>query len=534
ACGEEKVNVLSLRNGNTTTDQPAFISDWTVAPDGGVCLPKRKAVCMSGVAMGCQALRTEVFEKCHAYIAVQVFLVKCEEQACDESDVCELISAYARLCRQRGVCVDWRSPHLCPLHCPNSMEYDACRTGCVEDCGNIQALPGDWSVTGRNESSCMETPTEGCFCTGGMVLYHGKCVSPESCGQCVDQQGHTHEYMQSWVPDDNPCLICLCLDQQRINCTVRPCNDIKAPVCGPCEILQEKKESKCCPEYECVCNLVGCDLPDVPRCEDGETVVLKNPGECQPVHECVCKKEECSQQAPPKCPVHRHMSVKKTKCCDFFECTCNCQNSTHTCPIGFITSFFTNDCGCTETLCQPDQVCVVGGVVHPVGSEWEDGCEKCRCTELQDRGTSLHVAQCNPPVCERNCPLVNSTLEDGCYLYTCGVNSRGDLVLETKVTTCPPFNRTEPECRRTAGTLNYIKVDDCQSEQQIELHYCEGNCRSKSMYSLQSAAVEQDCVCCAAVKTEPLSVPVLCANGTRSHHTVQSVTTCDCVSKHCN
>lgn len=32
---------------------------------------------------------------------------------------------------------------------------------------------------------------------------------------------------------------------------------------------------------------------------------------------------------------------------------------------------------------------------------------------------------------------------------------------------------TAPECRRTAGTLNYIKVDDCQSEHQIELHYCE-------------------------------------------------------------
>lgn len=113
ACGEAKVNVLSFRNGSTTTDQPAFISDWTVAGDGGVCLPKRKAVCVSGVAMGCQALRSEVFEKCHAYIAVQVFLIKCEEQACDESDVCEIISAYAHLCKQSGVCVDWRSPHLC-------------------------------------------------------------------------------------------------------------------------------------------------------------------------------------------------------------------------------------------------------------------------------------------------------------------------------------------------------------------------------------------------------------------------------------
>lgn len=149
---------------------------------------------------------------------------------------------------------------------------------------------------------------------------------------------------------------------------------------------------------------------------------------------------------------------------------------------------------------------------------------------------------------------VNTTSKDGCNLYTCSVNSKGDLVLQTKVTTCPPFNRqacldqggkvsqigttccelcTEPECRRTVGMLNYIKVDDCQSEQQIELHYCEGKCRSKSMYSLERAAVEQECVCCAAVETEPLSVPVLCSNGTRSHHTVLSVTACDCLSKHC-
>ncbi|KAM9352375.1 von Willebrand factor [Symphorus nematophorus] len=739
ACGEDKLNVLSLRNGKTTTDQPAFISDWTVAGNGGVCLPKRRAVCVSGATMGCQALRSEVFEPCHAHIPVQVFLSKCEEQACEESDVCELISAYARLCRQRGVCVDWRSPHLCPLQCPSSMEYDACRTGCVEDCGSIQTLPGDWSVARGNESSCMDTPTEGCFCTRGTVLHHGHCVSPEVCSQCVDHHGHTYTYMQSWVPDENPCLICMCLDQQHINCTARPCNDVRAPVCGPCEILKEKRESKCCPEYECVCDLVNCDLPEVPRCEDGQTVVLKNPGECQPVHECVCKKEECPLKAPPDCPAHRQMSVKKTKCCDVFECVCNCHNSTHTCPAGFITSSSTNDCGCTETSCLPDKVCVVAGVVHPVGSEWEEGCEKCSCTQLQDKDTSLHIAQCTPPVCDRTCPQgstytptkgeccgrctptncvesegemrgdtliggnlrrvgevwqsphdkcvlhqcvkvkdevfisatnvscsamdtpscplgtelrcdtqdccprchcapmdacvlnntvigagerlmldvcthceckvedgavkkyrlscrrvscatcpmgytlqkeedvccgqcvptacvmqrpdgklisvpVNTTSEDGCSMYTCGLNSKGQLVMQTKITTCPPFNRqacldqggkvsqigttccelcTEPECRRTVGTLNYIKVDDCQSEHQIELHYCEGKCRSKSLYSLERAAVEQECVCCAATETEPLSVPVLCANGTRSHHTVLSVTACDCLSKHC-
>ncbi|XP_056137639.1 von Willebrand factor isoform X2 [Lampris incognitus] len=743
ACGEEKVNKFSLRNGSLTADQQAFISDWTVAEEGGVCLPRPKAVCVSGAAFGCQALRSEVFDPCHAHVPIQVFLAKCEEQACEEADVCELISAYARLCRQRGICVDWRSPHLCPFPCPGSMEYDACRSGCVEDCSTARALPGDWTVARGNESLCMDTPTEGCFCPGGTVLHHRECVSPEACSQCVDRHGQTHAHMMSWVPKDNPCLICMCLDQQQINCTTRPCNDVKAPACGPCEILREKRGSKCCPEYECVCDLVSCNLPEVPRCEDGQTVVLKNPGECQPMYECVCKQEECELQAAsaPACPAHRRLSVKKTQCCSVFECACSCQNSTRSCPPGFIPSTSSNDCGCTETSCLPDKVCVVGGVVYPVGSQWEEKCQKCSCTQLQDSHMSLHIAQCTPPVCDQTCPLgssyrpsegeccgkcrkdscvesesegpmpgdtlrgerlryvgevwqspgdkcvshkcvrandevliassnvscppmdnpacplgtelrcdmldccphcscapmdacvlnhtvigagerlmldvcthcecsvengavrkyrlacrkircpvcpegysleqepdaccgrcvptacilqrpngrithlqVNTTDVDGCSRYTCSTNDKGDLVLQTKVTICPPFDRqacldkggkvsqmgtsccemcTEPECIKTAGMLNYIKVDDCQSEHQIELQYCEGRCSSKSMYSLESGSVEQKCVCCAAVETEPLHVPILCTNGTRTHHTVLSVTACDCLSKHC-
>lgn len=149
----------------------------------------------------------------------------------------------------------------------------------------------------------------------------------------------------------------------------------------------------------------------------------------------VCKKEECARQALPDCPAHRLLSVKKTKCCDVLECVCNCQNSTQSCAAGFITTSSTNDCGCTETSCLPDsvsvpvdpslfppfewsqrtqfwlflclQVCVVGAVVHPVGSTWEEGCEKCRCTQLKDKNTSLHLAECTPPVCERTCPLVS-------------------------------------------------------------------------------------------------------------------------------
>lgn len=63
----------------------------------------------------------------------------------------------------------------------------------MDDCGSIQALPGDWSVARGNESSCMDTPTEGCFCTGGKVLHHGQCILPEACRECVDDKGARYQ-----------------------------------------------------------------------------------------------------------------------------------------------------------------------------------------------------------------------------------------------------------------------------------------------------------------------------------------------------
>uniref|UniRef100_A0A3P8XEF0 von Willebrand factor n=1 Tax=Esox lucius TaxID=8010 RepID=A0A3P8XEF0_ESOLU len=690
-CGEETVKRLSLRNGSLTLDPALLLSDWSVPGGEGVCVPRRSPVCVYGASRACEVLRSEVFSSCHTHVPIMPFITRCQKEACQETDVCDVISSYTHLCRQRGLCVHWRSSHLCPMQCPSIMEYDACRMGCVEDCSSINLLPGDTGVFRGNKSACMTTPTEGCFCPQGTVLLGGECVSPDVCNQCVDQHGHRHQYLHTWVPEDNHCQICMCLDYQRINCTAKPCLDAKAPVCGPCEVLREKRESKCCPEYECVCDMVSCELPEIPRCEDGLTVVLTNPGECQPIHQCACKKEECSLQAPPACPSHRRLSVKQTQCCDSFQCVCDCHNSTHSCPPGFISSFSTNDCGCTETACMPDQVCVVGGVVYHVGSQWEEGCEKCSCTQQRDSHTNLHIAQCVPPVCDHTCPLVttpththtnlsrgncththththtyqpaqcplgevwrspedmcvlhqcvsvgdgevfithtnvscppldpppcplgtelhcdtsaccpqchcgiyphthtnphththkpththkrlmvdmcthcscsvedgavkryklscrrissclytlqvNTTLTEGCSQFSCGVNSKGELVLKTILTTCPPFERQL--CLDHGGKVSQIGTSCCEMCKYHvfvqNLCLCErcvyGKCHSKSMYSLETNSMKKECVCCTAMKTEPLSVPLLCPNGTLTHHNVMSVTACDCQDLHC-
>ncbi|MFT7812635.1 von Willebrand factor isoform X1 [Arapaima gigas] len=724
-------NDLTLPDGTVTADAGAFIREWTLPQkDGTSCEPRRSELCLHPTTEQCRVLLSATFAPCHALVPPEPFLALCQQNACNSGEICDLVSAYSRLCRMQGVCVNWRSSDFCPMPCPSSMVFDSCRTGCVEECGGSLG----------NGSQCMDTPTEGCFCPPGLVLHKGLCVRPDTCSQCLDLHGTAHQHLESWVSHENPCQICMCLDNQQINCTAKPCDDRKIPQCSPCEVLRQKRESQCCPEYECVCDLVNCDLPDIPVCKDGLSLVLTNPGECRSTFECACKRETCPLQTRPSCPPHRLLMTKPTKCCEAYECVCSCQNSTHSCPLGFSTSTVTNDCGCTEVTCVPNQVCVLSGVVYQAGSQWEKSCKTCRCTENRDEGTGLLVAECVDKVCNKICPVgtsysrtegeccgkcrksscleetnggprgdsdsggrlrlvgetwrspvdrcvisecvrvndevfishsnitcreletphcplgtelkcsrdnccptcqcvpldacimnhtvigagetvmvdsctrcecsveqglfrkyhlscrrvtcvdcpegyqrqtspdsccgpciatacrvklqdgtrmilkANETYEDGCKSYTCSVNANGDLVLRIQTTTCLPFDRnrcldeggtigrvagsccemcTEPECKKTTGVLNYIKVDDCMSEQKLELHYCEGKCQSKSMFSLERNVVEKQCVCCSATDTVPLSVPLRCANGTLVHHQVLSVTGCDCVTQHC-
>ncbi|KAF7699418.1 hypothetical protein HF521_004160 [Silurus meridionalis] len=352
SCSDDQTDLL-LPDGSVSSDSDAFLRGWALDE----CEDSVPDECEVGVAQSCQLLASEVFSECHNLVPPQDYITMCRQVACHPAMVCDLLAAYSSVCRQQGVCVHWRTPDLCPMTCSKYMEYDACRTGCVEQCGHAQSPLGDVYLRGDGiggGAQCWTTPTEGCFCPAGMVLRGEECVSQEACNQCVDNNGQVHKYMDSWTPDDNPCLLCLCLDQQLINCTALPCTNAKAPVCGVCETLVEKKESKCCPEYECVCDTVNCKVSAPLRCENGLTSVLMNPGECVPVYECVCRKEQCSASRP-SCPAHKKLSIKQTDCCDSFECVCDCQNSTRVCPPGYITKEMTNECGCVEVTCLPDK-----------------------------------------------------------------------------------------------------------------------------------------------------------------------------------
>lgn len=68
-----------------------------------------------------------------------------------------------------------------------------------------------------------------------------------------------------------------------------------------------------------------------------------------------------------------------------------------------------NEPSLTKTLCL--QVCVHHGTIYPVGQFWEEGCDMCTCTDMEDTVMGLRVAQCAPKPCEESCRTVSKMQE---------------------------------------------------------------------------------------------------------------------------
>lgn len=727
-CDQNSENDFILKNGSVAPDSSAFIQEWTVKQPGQVCEAAGLGRCAEPATAKCSILKSPEFQACYHVSPPNMLYAECEQNGCYEEEVCRIVSSYAHACRNAGICVDWRSPDFCAKRCPAPFIYEPCRRSCTKHCEN-----------GSVASTCFDAPLEGCFCPEGQAMLDGSCVPEEVCSQCVGEDGTHHQLLETWIPPNEPCKVCVCLDNRTIHCTDRPCPTSKPPICDSCEVARLRTDhDQCCPIYECVCDLSTCQPPPVPHCEDGLQLVETNIGQCRPVYACVCKKEECRPPAAPSCPPHRKPTLKKTQCCDEYQCTCSCANSTAACPPGYLSTSLMNDCGCVSTTCLPDKVCVHRNVIYPVGKTWEEGCTKCSCTDMEDAVTGLRLTECLEKPCNRICPpghtyinregaccgrclktmceeesygsrgdedvqwheigskwlsrsdpcvieecvrvneevfiqaknvsctqmappscalgtelrcdqrtgccpscrcepvracirngtiigpgkrvlldpctsclcsaqrgaylsykltcekttcepcpknyrvqnvpgaccgkcvqtacpiqLKNGTIQalqpyetvtDGCAIHSCKVNEKGDFVWEKRITVCTPFDANkclaeggriakidnsccdtcvEPECKQVTGRLRKIQVGDCVTEQQLDIHYCEGKCTSKAIYNISVKRLEDQCTCCSATVTDSMQVPLRCANGSVIHHEVFVARQCDCVSRKC-
>ncbi|CAH2276180.1 von Willebrand factor [Pelobates cultripes] len=732
-CDQSAANDFTLHDGSVTADSNTFIKDWTVADSYGSTCEITETPCTDPVSPQCDIIMSEIFKGCHKQLSPDDYYASCKKSSCHGDDPCKVIASYSNMCRIHGVCVNWRTPDFCAMHCELPMVYNHCHLGCNRECGETSGV------------QCSHHPTEGCFCPDGDVKFKGSCVSENVCTQCTDQYGEDHQHLETWIPPNDPCDLCICLDNRMINCSSKPCPPVKPIMCGPCEVLRLKKTfDQCCPEYECVCDTT-CDETPVPPCEKGFAPVLTNPGKCKANYECVCRKETCEHYKSPKyCPAYKKLIQRKTECCDEYECVCSCTDSIITCQAGYISSIVTNECGCKTVTCLPDKVCVHSNHAYSIGSTWENGCQTCSCTEMVDDITQLHISECTEKTCNEDCkagfryvkkdngccgkcvravceqklpfrgqgdfdmpesnvhyynvgsswvspndpciineciqvndeifvmqknvscseintkkcpagyeltcmqgseccplcrcepipgcpingtiigpsqtvmldacstcectlergPILsyklscrktmcqrcpknymlekvsgsccgkcvsmgcpvtlqngtvtymkpNESIRDGCNYYSCRSNALGELTRETRIQECSMFNRekclegggkikklddtccetcVEPECRQITGVLKYIRVDDCMTEGQLNIQYCEGKCTSKSLYAIETHSMEDQCVCCSASHTEAMLVSLRCTNGTVVQHEILQAKNCECLSHKC-
>ncbi|OXB54549.1 hypothetical protein ASZ78_009896, partial [Callipepla squamata] len=362
-CDQNHANDFMLRDGTVTANSDAFIQDWTVKELGKVCEIRKEDRCSEHASSHCHLLLSDRFSACHRIIPPDMFYKACEESSCYEEEACEMITSYAHICRENGICIDWRTPEFC--HVFSKM---------------LMAAEDNSILSFRNLNGILE------------VFY------------CLVLFLFFLKHMETWVPSDEPCKICTCLDNRKVNCTLRTCTTIETVQCGPCEVPRLRRDpNQCCPMYDCVCDLVSCDLPPVPDCEFGLQVALTNPGECRPNYTCACNREACNLVQRPFCPPHRELTVLKTECCDKYECTCSCSNSTVSCPLGYLSRSLTNDCGCISTTCVPDTVCVHNNIVYPIGKNWKNGCKECSCTSMRDNITGFQMMECHDKICNTFC-----------------------------------------------------------------------------------------------------------------------------------
>ncbi|KAM6437201.1 kielin/chordin-like protein [Liasis olivaceus] len=186
---------LRMRSGHLSLSEAAFGNSWKVAganatgsgrcADGLDADPCKESGYRSRKEANarCKVLKSPPFERCHAAVPPEPFFASCVYDLCacgaagGDECLCELLEAYAGQCRHAGLTLQWRSPTLCAVGCPQDRGYvfDECGPPCPKTCFN-HAVP-----LGVLESHCFKPCVPGCQCPAGMVEHEAHCILPEAC-----------------------------------------------------------------------------------------------------------------------------------------------------------------------------------------------------------------------------------------------------------------------------------------------------------------------------------------------------------------
>jgi len=383
-----------------------------------------------------------------------------------------------------------------------------------------------------------------------------------------------------------------CCDEYKCVCDDKLCPSSYVPECsGAGYVLQVSgyisvipSLAECCAateQYECVCDQSQCAGPQI-TCAAHELMITV-PGDCCPTYECICDYSKCPSSVPPTCDDNKQLtSVCLNDCCTTYSCQCKKCEEPITCPAGYDSYEETDDCGCVKRTCCPPEQCVYDDKVYAHGDTWTvdecttcccvvtaDGTYKSECSTLQCSTCQVGYTlipvegqccgECVPDSCVSNGKTYSvgqtwSPTDDKCNTCVCRSNPlTGAVYTECSVPSCPAFDESCPVefikysadgCCRTCERqddgcgvkidyTDYIEVDGCVSDEQVDMTLCSGTCTSASVWSEAINSYHKQCSCCTATSTETKDVKMTCPDGRKYTHQLVVATQCSCMASKC-
>ncbi|XP_041059045.1 mucin-5AC-like [Carcharodon carcharias] len=227
-CGnfnDDVADDLTTKGNSVVTNAVRFGSSWKSSLSCSDIMNQtfpcdRNPYCLAWAQRKCSIIKDAVFQKCHKKVDPTPFHDACVQEACacdlegKYLGFCTAVAVYAEACNKAGVCIDWRTPDLCPVYCDYYNTPGECSWH-YRPCGTLTAKTCSDHYIGKKFSAILE----GCYakCPENVPYLDEntmKCVNLSECS-CY----YKGKILQPGERTRNDCEECECKDG-KVTCIV--------------------------------------------------------------------------------------------------------------------------------------------------------------------------------------------------------------------------------------------------------------------------------------------------------------------------
>ncbi|XP_016322217.1 mucin-2-like isoform X5 [Sinocyclocheilus anshuiensis] len=506
-CDNDATNDCRRPDGTTDQSCEQMAALWADSPECETPPTHPSEPLPTCTAQICEVIKSDLFKSCHDIVPYQSYYEACKYDVCykkNDSMACASVEAYAQLCGQQSICVDWRDSAdlngLCAYKCADHKVFKACGPKVERTCSTRynEIFVEDQSQTDH------QTFMEGCYCPDNTYLVSSTTDQCTPTCDCIGPDGLPRQPGDTWI----------------VNCTTYKCSTesfgvvqepMNCPTIEPCGHEYKSIIENCCPT--CVCDTSQCSM----KCDVGYEFAAEIPEDscCPPcVPKDVCVHNNTEYQPGVKIP---------TEPC--LECYCQMDKDPQT---------QLHSVACVNKVCSP---CAEGFERVEQEGECCGTCKQISCIYTAPDNTT-HTLQ------------VGEVKHYNCENITCS-EINGLFVTEKITPKCPDFNPDdcepgterydadgcckicEPKTCVVLKNTTHVDVNDCKSIHPIEVTSCSGHCGTQSMYSMEKNSMMHICSCCQEEKVSRRQVTLKCANDSEVVHDYIHIESCTCTPRKC-